>query len=212
MSFLCLKLFFFKYKKKFSIKYKTNYKYLVLFHLILFSILILNFKTTIKRIGVISLPSHENIGNNLLKYAIYIKLLQFGYKPQIIGKQYDKTNISFIKKTINIKIIKSFTEINKNDYDILMVNSDQTWRRWGNDFFDVAFLNFSKNWNIHKFVYGASLGIDKWKFSRNELLTAKNLLKNFTDISVREKSSIEINIRKVRDKTKVCIRSNMAYR
>ena len=41
-------------------------------------------------------------------------------------------------------ITKGFTEINKTDYDILMVNSDQTWRiNCAKFFYDIAFLNFA---------------------------------------------------------------------
>ena len=74
-----------------------------------------------------------------------------------------------------------------------MVNSDQTWRRQKSKYFyDIAFLNFSKNWNITKFVYGASLVLDFWHYTKEEEEIAKSLLKNFKGISVREKGSIKL--------------------
>ena len=80
-----------------------------------------------------------------------------------------------------------------------MVNSDQTWRNWHNNipredpfFYDVAFLRFSQNWNLPKFVYGASLGLNYWKFNKDDNRIAKYLLKNFSEISVREKGSIDL--------------------
>ena len=73
-----------------------------------------------------------------------------------------------------------------------MVNSDQTWRRFDKDFFDYGFLKFAENWNIKKFVYGASLGYDYWAFSRKEEEIAKKLVKNFSDISVREEGSVKL--------------------
>ena len=80
-----------------------------------------------------------------------------------------------------------------------MVNSDQTWRNWHNNtpsedpfFYDVAFLRFSQNWNLPKFVYSASLGVNYWKFNKEDDNIAKYLLKNFSEISVREKGSIEL--------------------
>ena len=71
-----------------------------------------------------------------------------------------------------------------------MVNSDQTWRKWSSDFYNIAFLNFSKNWNVPKFVYGASTGFDYWPFSKKTDRIAKYLLKNFTAISFREMSTV----------------------
>ena len=144
-----------------------------------------------KRIGIIGLAHSQNIGNNLLKYAIYIKLHEFGLDPYIIGKRKDKQNISFILNNAKVRIInKTFNEIQKKDYDILMVNSDQTWRRQ-KDFLNIGFLNFSKNWDIPKFVYGASLGIEKWKYTKKEDKIIKSLIKNFNGISIREKGSIK---------------------
>ena len=142
-----------------------------------------------------------NVGNNLIKYAISIKLSELGYIPYIVGRKSSKRkNLSLIFNKMNYRLIKeSFNEIKKSDYDLLMVNSDQTWRNWHNKipskdkfFYDVAFLRFSQKWNLPKFVYGASLGLDYWKLSKRDDIIAKYLLKNFTGISVREKGSIEL--------------------
>lgn len=150
-----------------------------------------------KKVGIIGLSHSQNIGNNLLKYAIYIKLSQLGYNPFIIGTRYINDNISFINESTQMRLInESFDEIKENDYDILIVNSDQTWRKWliGDKdpfFYDIAFLKFSEKWEKPKFVYGASIGIDKWELNEKEGEIAKYLLKNFTGISVREKGTIK---------------------
>jgi len=150
-----------------------------------------------KKVGIIGLSHSQNIGNNLLKYAIYIKLSQLGYNPFIIGRRYMNDNISFINESTQMRLInESFDEIKVNDYDILMVNSDQTWRKWliGDKdpfFYDIAFLKFSQKWEKPKFVYGASIGIDKWELNEKEEEIVKYLLKNFTGISVREKGTIK---------------------
>ena len=108
--------------------------------------------------------------------------------------RYRKHNISFISKVVNLRIInKTFSEIKSNDYDILMVNSDQTWRNFKNgNVFDIAFLRFAEKWNIPKFVYAASLGTNKWGYNKTEEEIAKYLLKNFTGISIRESCSINL--------------------
>ena len=84
-----------------------------------------------------------------------------------------------------------------------MVNSDQTWRRFDKNFFDIGFLKFAQNWSIPKFVYGASFGYNQWRIKNEEenlikkLLffifgMKKYLLKNFTGISVREKGAVNL--------------------
>ena len=136
-----------------------------LFMLILFFIYVLSLnykKTKYKqdkklKIGVVGVTHEINVGNNLLKYALSIILKDLGFIPFIIGTRCTFCNISFLNKTTNLVIIKnSYNEIKKDDYDILMVNSDQTWRKFDKHFLDYGFLKFAKNWNITKFIYGAS--------------------------------------------------------
>ena len=73
-----------------------------------------------------------------------------------------------------------------------MVNSDQTWRKWNEYFYDIAFLKFADNWEKPKFVYGASLGTNNWEYNKEDEKISKRLLKNFTGISVREKGAITL--------------------
>ena len=119
---------------------------------------------------------------------MFTKLKELGYDPYMIGTNYKQREINFLKKDTKCRIIKNnFSEIKEKEYDYLMVNSDQTWRKFSKRYFyDIGFLKFAKNWNIHKFVYGASLGYSKWKLTKKDEIIAKDLLKNFTGISVRE--------------------------
>ena len=145
------------------------------------------------KIGIVGEDHSQNIGNMLLKYAMFIKLKEFGFEPYIIGYLFPGSNISFLNKTINLRIIeKSYREIKRNDYDILMVNSDQVWRKDNLHYLDVGFLKFSHNWNIKKFIYGASMGLDFWIFNRNEDRILKHLLKDFTGVSLREEGTVKL--------------------
>ena len=123
-----------------------------------------------------------------------IKISELGYIPYIIGTLWKKyNNIDFIKQRTNLVIInESFNEIKQNDYDILIVNSDQTWVKFDKNFYDYGFLKFAEKWKIPKIVYGASLGTEKWRFSKKDEEIAKELLPDFLGISVREKGSIEL--------------------
>ena len=169
----------------------TN-KFLILNLLILILILIeFNGKKQYKKkIGVVGLRHEVNIGNQLLKYAMFIKLSELGFKPFIIGTHWKNKNISFLKEKTNLIIIKkNFSEIKRYDYDFLIVNSDQTWRKFDQFFYDYGFLKFAENWNITKIVYGASLGFDYWTLTKKDEIIIKKLLRNFKGISVREEGS-----------------------
>ena len=91
-----------------------------------------------------------------------------------------------------------------------MVNSDQTWRKGIDNFYNknflqsyyplrnfskiycIAFLKFAENWNKTKFIYSTSLGYENWKFNKSDEKIARLLLSNFTGISVREKGSVKL--------------------
>ena len=145
-----------------------------------------------KKVGVIGLDHSQNVGNNLVKYAMFIKLSELGYTPTIIGKRSGNSNISFIQNSVDIQLIQNFSAINENDFDILMVNSDQTWRKWDKTFYDVAFLKFAEHWNKTKFTYATSFGIEIWEYNKEDENIAKNLLKDFTGLSVREVNDVKL--------------------
>ncbi len=145
------------------------------------------------RIGVISVWNEQNVGNMLVKFSMYTKLKEFGLDPVIICNTREKTNIDFLKRYVKFKEIKkNFSELNKNDYDILMVNSDQTWSAQFRYLLNIGFLYFARNWSIVKFTYGTSLGSDSWNVPASFLSKAIKLVKNFKSISVREQNAIKI--------------------
>ena len=145
------------------------------------------------KIGVVGLNHCLSIGNNILKYAISHILKEMGFIPYLIGTRTLDFNPKFLSSYSNVIVIKSnFSEIKKDDYDILMVNSDQTWRKFDNHMFDYGFLRFAENWTMPKFIYGASLGYDYWDFTVEEEEIAKRLLKQFKGISIREQDSLDL--------------------
>jgi len=173
-----------------------TYKYIliIVFNLIILILIFSEWKNKYRnRIGVVGVRHEVNIGNNLIKYAISIKLKELGYVPYIIGTHWKNYNITFINQTTNLVIINnSFTELKEDDYDFLIVNSDQTWYRYDEHFYDYGFLKFAENWKIRKFVYGASIGHDFWTLNKTEEQIAKGLVGQFSGISVREMGSIKL--------------------
>ena len=76
-----------------------------------------------KRIGVINLPNGQNVGNILVKFAMFNILKQFGLNATIITpKLYPimKVDLSFIHRTINSNLLElkeEFSELHESDYD-----------------------------------------------------------------------------------------------
>ena len=61
---------------------------------------------------------------------MYTKLKEFGFDPFIISKIRKNNDIYFLKKMVKLKIInETFSELNENDYDYIMLNSGQSWTR-----------------------------------------------------------------------------------
>ena len=124
---------------------------------------------------------------------MFVKLKEFGFEPDVIGYLIPGNNISFLNKTIKIRIIRnSYKEIKRNDYDLLMVNSDQVWRKGNYFYLDIGFLKFSHNWDIKRFIYGASMGLDFWAFKKRENCIMKHLLTGFSGVSVREQGTMRL--------------------
>jgi len=89
------------------------------------------------------------------------------------------------------------SEIKPEDYDAIVVGSDQIWRplyigRTLRARVEDAFLNFTEGWNIKRVAYAASFGTDVWEYSEPDTNKVSSLAQNFDAISVREKSGIDL--------------------
>ena len=153
-----------------------------------------------KRVGVINLPDSRNIGNMMVKFAMFTKLTELGLNATIICPKHKidklKVDSSFLFKTVNSHLLyvnDNFSELKENDFDYLMVNSDQTWNFYNYAFFyNVALLKFAENWNVNKFIYAASMAKYDWYYNKSDEELFKNLLIKFTGISFREKGTVEL--------------------
>ena len=150
------------------------------------------------RVGVTCLQNSVNVGNILVKYAMLKKLEEFGCNVTLLIPDRLLLNRSnFINKTLssNLYLIENntFNILNENNFDYLLVNSDQTWAyNRAAYFYDIGFLKFAKDWKVKKFIYGASIGADKWKYNKREEEEMKKLLTNFTGISFREIDTLKL--------------------
>lgn len=98
----------------------------------------------------------------------------------------------FISKYINIRKVTSFHDIKKNDYDAIIVGSDQIWRPKYFPGIEHAYLDFTDGWNIKRIAYAASFGTDEWEYTSKQTETSSSLLKLFDAVSVREESAVAL--------------------
>lgn len=105
---------------------------------------------------------------------------------------------SFLKKYIKMtdKVYTSPQELRNEqfDFDIYCTGSDQVWNSGWNEKIDHPyFLTFAPN-NKRKIAYAASFG--KKELEKFEIEETREMLKRYDEISVREKSGVDI-IRKL---------------
>jgi len=103
----------------------------------------------------------------------------------------------FIDKNIHQKHIEKFSEIKQNDFDAIVVGSDQIWRTiYANLFFQsttAAYLDFAQKWdNLKRVAYAASFGTDRWEYTKENTKKCRNLISKFNAVSVREKNGISL--------------------
>lgn len=99
----------------------------------------------------------------------------------------------FVNKYIKRRFVGDFSDIGKDDFDAIVVGSDQVWRpKYFIDGIENAYLTFAKGWNIRRIAYAASFGTDKWEYSYEQTTSCRRLLKNFDAVSVRESSAVTL--------------------
>lgn len=104
---------------------------------------------------------------------------------------------SFIDKYVHSHYVLSPEEIAEGTFDAFVVGSDQIWRpryipgRWGADK-TVVFLGFTRDWNVKRFAYAASFGVDEWEFPTEHGAEYAALAQAFDAISVREDSGVAL--------------------
>lgn len=104
----------------------------------------------------------------------------------------------FAHEHLNIRPIYSFSEISPDDYDAIVVGSDQVWRKiffprmWDTPM-PAAYLSFAEGWDIRRIAYAASFGTDNINdYTPAEIAECSRLARLFDTISVREKSGVNI--------------------
>ena len=99
----------------------------------------------------------------------------------------------FIDKYIKRIFTKNFSNVKKEDYDALIVGSDQVWRpKYFFSAIEDAYLDFAKDWNVKRIAYAASFGTEEWEYNNEQTANCAALLKRFNAVSVRELSAAKL--------------------
>ncbi len=80
-----------------------------------------------------------------------------------------------------------------NQFDTVVVGSDQCWRPIYSPSIYCYFLNFlQQEERIKKISYAASFGTDEWEFSPEQAERCKQLVQQFDLVTVREKAAVNL--------------------
>lgn len=97
----------------------------------------------------------------------------------------------YISKTTPVTSISSIPNL-AQDFDAIVVGSDQIWRPKYAPNIEESFLSFLKHQNTRRIAYAVSFGVDHWEFTPKQTKTCASLAKRFAAVSVREESGINL--------------------
>ncbi|MCP9338558.1 polysaccharide pyruvyl transferase family protein [Stutzerimonas xanthomarina] len=80
----------------------------------------------------------------------------------------------------------------RENYDAVIVGSDQTWRPQYSPNIYNFFLDFLEDKDILRIAYASSFGVDTWEYTRKQTERCAQLAKKFNIVSVREISGIHL--------------------
>lgn len=120
-------------------------------------------------------------------YPIFYERKQNREQP-VIRQHTDK----FIRKHVRCKTFADYGAITEQDFDAIVVGSDQVWRPEYFDDIRTAYLDFAEGWNIRRMAYAASFGTDAWEYSARRERECGRLLRMFDYVSVREASGVDL--------------------
>ena len=102
--------------------------------------------------------------------------------------------LAFIETHVSRRCVNSFVEIGEDDYDVLIVGSDQVWRPkyFGHSIKD-AYLGFAEDWRkVKRVAYAVSFGTDVWEYTSKQTQKCVTLAALFNGISVREEAAVTL--------------------
>lgn len=114
------------------------------------------------------------------------------YLPDILQHTYSFINqrLSMSEQLNSTTKLKAHFE--REQYNAVIVGSDQTWRPKYSPNIGNFFLDFLQDSHIKRIAYASSFGVDEWEFTEEQTQRCAPLAKQFDVVSVREKSGVEL--------------------
>lgn len=161
----------------------------------------------LKDMGYVPETIYRVYENNNSKLKVFLSVIKQNIYKYLLRKniitytEHQKTlvnNINFLKKHINLSPLIDTDEdlaayFKKNNFDSVIVGSDQTWRpKYSPNIYNY-FLDFLiDNHQIKKIAYASSFGTEKWEYTELETQRCKELAQHFDAVSVREDTGIKL--------------------
>ena len=157
-------------------------------------------KTILERMGhqvkVISLPLPPSFSWSKIPQYMVRSAKKIFKKDICVFRTYNEKKhgkLAFCQEKLNLKYIRSFQDIKAEDFNAIIVGSDQVWRpRYFEEQYHTgienAFLDFSEKWDIKRVAYAPSFGVDEWEYNLQQTEQCAKLIALFDAVSVREES------------------------
>lgn len=160
-------------------------------------------QTVLERIGhevvvidtpnVKSAPSLFTLAKRLVKRLLGYRVGVFSeWKHNRVYPIISQHTQPFVDKYIHRRVVNSPNELRANEFDAIIVGSDQVWRPKYYGKIEDAYLAFAKGWHIKRIAYAASFGTDDWEYTPEQTKTCGELLRMFDAVSVREASGVQL--------------------
>lgn len=133
----------------------------------------------------------------LTKSAVRLKLYPLLQIPETDYRRKGKNMLTFVDKYIVPKTqaiysSDSLAKICSNQYDAVIVGSDQVWRAIYVPNVEDYYLRFISDERIVKISYAASFGSNRPEYTEKQIAECGKLLTLFNAVSVREDSGINV--------------------
>lgn len=104
-------------------------------------------------------------------------------------RQFKEVNFKLSKELYSSQDLKEL--FHKDNFEAIVVGSDQVWRKWNFTSLDFFFLSWLKV-DVPKLGYAISYGKDEWELTKEETQKYSNLAKTFSALSMREDDGVEL--------------------
>lgn len=98
----------------------------------------------------------------------------------------------FIQSYIHTVKVRSLKNLKDGQFDAFVVGSDQIWRPVFTPQIDLAYLSFTKGWDVLRLSYAASFGVDTIEYTPSQIRKCKEAIAHFRAVSVRESSGVDL--------------------